>query len=783
VSTSKKPRAAVLGVVVGALTTGGLAVAVPASAASPDVVINEVYGGGGNAGATYTNDFIELQNNSSRPVSVTGWSVQYASSGGSTWTNSTTLTGTIAPGGRYLVQEAAQGGGTTPLPSPNSTGSIAMSGTAGKVALVSNSTPLTCGADCDTATGVRDFVGYGTAANDYETAPTATLSNTQSATRTAGDTDNNSLDFTRGAPTPNSSGVTADPVPTNCPSGETIAVGTVQGSGATSPCVGETVTVAGTVVGDLQDGGFGGFFVQDAGDGDTATSDGLFVYDPNGVSVVPGDQVTVTGTVAEFSGVTQIGRATITVGGPGTLPAATTLPLPSTDAQREALEGMLVAPTADLTVTEVYNLNRYGEIMLAAGGRLITPTETAEPGTAAKTAAAANAARSLLLDDGRTTNLSTAGEAPPHLTLDDPVRVGDTALLEPVVLSYGFNAWRLQPADGTAAGTTFPATNPRPTTPDAVGGNLRIADFNVLNYFVDFPSEFGDDARGATNAEELAQQQAKIVTAITALDADVITLHEIENSAILTPETPYRALETLVAALNAAEAEQDGIDTWRFVRAHEASDVITNAIIYRINAAQPVGQPMKPAEDSVWDNAREPIAQTFRSRGEVFTVIANHLKSKGSGSGINADQGDGQGASNPDRVAQAQSLVAFAAQVAAKARDEDVLLTGDFNAYRTEDPLDVIRQAGFTEVFTPGEYSYVFDGGSGSLDHVFASPSMLPKVTGHTVWDINSVESYAYEYDGFEGLFAPYAYRASDHNPTLLGVDTKTGTPAAGTGR
>ena len=112
-----------------------------------------------------------------------------------------------------------------------------------------------------------------------------------------------------------------------------------------------------------------------------------------------------------------------------------------------------------------------------------------------------------------------------------------------------------------------------------------------------------------------------------------------------------------------------------------------------------------------------------------------------------------------------------------------MLLTGDFNSYRKDDPIDVITGAGFQEVWTPGEYSYVFDGGSGSLDHVFASPSMFAKVTGHTIWDINAVESYAYEYDGFEGLYAPHAYRASDHNPTLVGVDTKTGTPAEGKGR
>ena len=784
-STRKRSSAAVLGVAVGSLVAGGLVFAPTASAVSPDVVINEVYGGGGNAGSFYKNDFIELRNNSAKPVSVTGWSVQYTSAGGTTWAL-TELRGTIAAGGRYLVQGAAgttAGGGTAQLPDPNATGTLSLSGNAGKVALVKSMAPLSCGAACAGTSAVVDFIGYGnttsSTANNYEgTAPARTLSNSTSASRDAlgTDTDDNSKDFAVGAPSPESAGVSADPPTRNCPDGGTT-IGTVQGNGSASPCVGETVTVAGTVVGDLQEGGFDGFFVQDSGDGKADTSDGVFVFSSEPVDL--GDQVTVSGKVAEYSGLTELTGASVTTTGAGALPAAAALPLPSTDAQREAFEGMLVAPTAPLTVTEVYNLNRYGEISLAQGGRLITPTETAEPGAEAKAAAAANAARTVLFDDGRTTNLSTAGEAPPFLTLDDPVRVGDTAQLEPVVLSYAFNAWRLEPADGTAAGTTFAATNPRPATPAAVGGDLRIADFNVLNYFVDFPSDFGDKARGATNADELAEQQAKIVTAITALDADVITLHEIENSAILTPETPYRALETLVAALNEAQ----GKDTWRFVQAHEASDVITNAIIYRINAAQPVGEPMKPAEDDVWDNAREPIAQTFRSRSEVFTVIANHLKSKGSGTGVNADQGDGQGASNVDRVAQAKALVAFAGQVAQAAGDPDVLMTGDYNSYRKEDPIDVITGAGFQEVWTPGEYSYVFDGGSGSLDHVFASPSMFAKVTGHTIWDINAVESYAYEYDGFEGLYAPYAYRASDHNPTLIGVDTKTGTPAEGKGR
>lgn len=117
----------------------------------------------------------------------------------------------------------------------------------------------------------------------------------------------------------------------------------------------------------------------------------------------------------------------------------------------------------------------------------------------------------------------------------------------------------------------------------------------------------------------------------------------------------------------------------------------------------------------------------------------------------------------------------FAAQVAEGTGDPDVLLTGDFDAYRFEDPIDVVAGAGYTDitpVLAPDQYSYVFDGGSGSLDHVFASPSMVQKLTGLGVWDINAVESFAYEYDGYDPLYAPYQYRASDHNPTVFGVAT-----------
>ncbi|WP_222196198.1 ExeM/NucH family extracellular endonuclease [Modestobacter italicus] len=564
-----------------------------------------------------------------------------------------------------------------------------------------------------------------------------------------------------------------------------VTIGSVQGPGAASPVQGQTVTVRGTVVGDLQDGGLDGVHVQDAGDGDPATSDGVFVYGEQLPALDLGDTVTVTGTVSEFYEATQITATAVTDCGPGELPAATPLPLPSTDAQREALESMLVEPADDLTVTEVYNLNRYGEVVLAAGGRLVSPTEAAEPGPASTAVQESNEARSVIVDDGRSTSFGSTGEAPPYLTADDPVRVGDGALIDqPVVLSYGFDEWRLQPSDGTAEGTSFPERNPRTAAPEEVRGDLRIADFNVLNYFIRTPDEVGSgvlEPRGATSESEFQQQEAKIVAAMAAMDADVFTLHEIENSALYSTNE-YEAVETLIAALE----EVDGHD-WDHVRAREDTDAITNAIIFRTDRVSPVGAPTTPTGDeaaAVFANARTPIAQTFDFQGEVFSVIANHFKSKGSSCGADSDDTSvgGQGNCNGDRVAQAEVLVDFAGQVAAASGDTDVLLTGDFNSYRNEDPLDVVRAAGYQEVREDGEYSYVFDGAAGSLDHVFATPSLFPKITGHDIWEINAEESFAYQYAGYEPFFSADPYRSSDHNPTLIGITpAETDVPAQAT--
>ena len=564
----------------------------------------------------------------------------------------------------------------------------------------------------------------------------------------------------------------AAPAPvTACGATPAAEIGAVQGTGDTTPLAGQTVTVRGVVVGDVP--GLSGFYLQDGdGDGDPATSDGVFVFST--VEVGLGDTVAVTGQAQEYSGQTQVsapnGAEVCTDGTPADLPDAAPLDLPADAAARERLEGVLVEPADPLTVSEVFGLTSFGELTLSEGGLLVQPTELARPGTPEAAAiAAGNELRRIVLDDGASARVTT----PPYLTPDTPVRVGDElGLAAPVVLGYGFDAWRLQPADGTAEGTVVPG-NTRPATPGAVDGDVQLGAFNVLNYFL----TIGGVGRGATSPAEFEEQAGKIVPAIEALDADVVTLMEIED----TDSTGYRpgdadaALADLVGRLNAAA----GSEKWAYVPLPAElyavqRDVIRSAVIYRPAEVQPVGAPVGLVDEVVWSNAREPIAQTFTTElGDAFTVVANHFKSKGgTGTGDNADTG--QGAFNGDRVRQAASLAAFSERLRQQSGDPDVLLMGDFNAYTQEDPIETLRGSGFTDLgerLDPGRYSYVFDALSGSLDHALATEELTAKVTDLTHWNINSVESSAYQYDGAPQLYAADPYRSSDHDPLLLGLD------------
>lgn len=564
------------------------------------------------------------------------------------------------------------------------------------------------------------------------------------------------------------------PATTACATTPTHEIGAVQGAGAATPLAGQTVTVRGVVVGDVP--GLSGFYLQDPdGDGDAATSDGVFVFSP--VAVDLGDAVAVTGQAQEFSGQTQISARTgvqvCADGSEADLPDAAPLDLPADDAVREGLEGMLVEPADTLTVSEVFDLTSFGELTLSEGGLLVQPTELARPGTPeADEIAADNALRSITLDDGVSARVSTTTR--PYLSPTTPVRVGDElTFTEPVVLGFGFGSYRLQPADGTADGV-FAAQNSRTEEPEDVGGDVQLATFNVLNYFLTWT---GPDARGATSQAQFERQAAKEVAAITALDADVVALLEIEDtdSTGRNPGNADAALADLVQRLNTAA----GSPVWSYVPMPDElyavdRDVIRNGIIYRNDVVQPVGDSVGLVDEAVWSNAREPQAQTFVKDGDAFTVVANHLKSKSTGdaTGDNLDDGDGQGQWNGDRVRQAQSLADFAEEL--RAVDLDVVLMGDFNAYSQEDPIEALRGAGYTDLgerFDAGRYSYVFDALSGSLDHALATAELTAKISDVAHWNINSVESFAYQYTGDPALYAPNAYRSSDHDPLVFGID------------
>jgi len=522
--------------------------------------------------------------------------------------------------------------------------------------------------------------------------------------------------------------------------------------------------------------------------------------------------VEVTGIVSESFGLTQIatpadGWEVLDADFDPVEPATVSFPMSS--ASRESLEGTLVEVTGDLTVTNNYTTDRFGDIGLVDGDEpLDTPTNVVAPGADAIALQSKNDARLITLDDGSDVDRFTADKniPLPWLTPGNEVRVGAAATItEPVILDYRRSLWRLQPTERLVAGeepATFTST--RAAAPEDVGGDVTIGTFNVLNYFTTtgvaydaLPgttcSFFGDRAgnpitvddcgdgpRGAADAANLTRQQDKIVTAINTLDADVVSLEEIENSINFGPDRDA-ALSALVDALN----EDAGEERWAFIpspaQVPADEDVIRTAFIYQREAVETVGD-SEILIDPAFANARQPLAQAFKPAGapdsSVFVVIVNHFKSKGSGSGADADAGDGQGASNASRVAQAGALVDFADEFAAAAHTNKVFLTGDFNAYNLEDPVRLIEAAGYVNVAAEltDKETYQFEGQIGSLDHVFASDTAYKGVTDADIWNINSYESPGREYSRYnynETILFDGAspFRASDHDPEIVGLD------------
>jgi predicted extracellular nuclease len=907
----------------------------PVLAASPNVVISEIYGGGGNMGGVFTNDFVELFNRGSASASLSGWSVQYAATAGSNWSKADLPAVSLAPGQYFLLQLAAGANVIAPLPTPDATGSPNMAGTAGKVALVNNQTNITAGTVCPTQPPVVDFIGYGPGTTCAETTPSAATTNPTSAARTnrCVDSDNNSLDFTVGAPTPRNTSTALDPcavtdaapavasstpsdgatdvagnatlsvtfsesvtladstvlltcngdgVPATVQSGpattfelvysppltpgascvitvndtgvhdadaidppDTMAadvsidftvfsadacaasftpIPTIQGVDDTADVTGSVAT-EGIVVADHEGPSptLRGFYLQDpAGDGNAATSDGIFVFNGDNDTVANGDYVRVTGNATEFQGQTQISASSIIDCESTDTVAPTDITFPATSpTSLEAYEGMLIRVPEVLTVTEHFLLGRFGQVTLSSEGRLDNPTAVVAPGAPAIALQAQNNLRKIILDDssqGQNPDPIRFGRGGDPLSASNTLRGGDTVTNLVGVMTYTWagnaasgNAYRIRPHDALGGGDVdFQPTNPRPgQTVEIAGENVRVAGLNLLNYFNTFdglPDPAGNDncdfglgglpadCRGADTQAEFDRQWPKTVAAILGLDADVIGINEIENDGY----GPDSAIAHLVDRLNDEAGE--GIYAFIDVDAETGqlnaagTDAIKVGVLYRPAAVTPVGTTgalNTPGFVNGGDPAprsRPSIAQAFETiDGARFIVDVNHFKSKGSPC-VAQDAGDGQGNCNAVRTNAASELRDWLAQDPTGTGDADIFIVGDLNSYAKEDPITVLLEAGYTDLvdeFVEGTpYSYVFDAQWGYLDYALGSPSAVDQVAGIVEWHINSDEPSVLDYNtDFKTanlqttLYAPDRFRVSDHDPIVVGLDADSDRP------
>lgn len=587
----------------------------------------------------------------------------------------------------------------------------------------------------------------------------------------------------------------------------------IQGSGAIANFLDSFKTIEGIVVGDFQAVGdtqnLRGFYVQEEdadADNNPFTSEGIFVFDDNfGVDVKVGDQVRITGQVSEFTGsgngmtssLTQLRNLTdvTVVSADNPLPTATVLSFPLVNiGDLEAFEGMRVTIPQTMTVTEHFQLGRFGEVVLSSDGatnqpgtdgRLEQYTQFNAPSISGNAAYQQEIAlRRIILDDGQGIQNPDSiihGRGGEPLSADNTLRGGDTVMGLSGILDARFGDYRIQPV----VPAEFIPSNLRPETAPDVGGRLKVASFNVLNYFNGdgmgggFPTP-----RGADNLVEFNRQRDKIIQAILGIDADVLGLIEIENDGY----GANSAIQDLVNGLNAVA----GAGTYALIDPglpQLGTDAIAVGFIYKPGSVTPVGiaatVPDGFGKGAFDDNNRKPLAQTFQenSSGEQFTAVVNHFKSKGSSAGGvgDADIGDGQGFSNGTRTRASEDLTAWLATNPTGINDPDYLIMGDINAYAKEDPMRVLETAGYQNQISDTSYSFVFNGQWGSLDHVLANSSLTAQVTGAAKWNINADEPNVLDYNTnfksaaqVDSLYNPDAFRSSDHDPVIIGLNLNT---------
>ncbi|MFG3052427.1 lamin tail domain-containing protein [Kitasatospora sp. NPDC048239] len=767
--------------VVGALLAlpGGTAQAV-----SPDIVISQVYGGGGNSGAPYTNDFIELYNRGTTAVSVTGWTVQYASAAGSSWSR-TTLSGSIAPGRYYLVQEAAGAGAGAALPTPDATGTLALSATAGKVAVVTNGTALTCGSGCATQPGVKDLLGYGGTASSAEGTPTGNLSNTTAALRAGGgatDTDGNAADFALTAPAPRNS---ASP---GGGSGGGTRIHDVQGAAHLSPRSGQSVSAVPGVVTAV---GASGFWYQDpVPDADPATSEALYVYTTGAPGVAVGDSVTVGGTVSEYrpggtGGATNLTTTELTTPAVAVLAHGAPLPAPTVVGS-----GGRVPPAALISGTASGDVESAGPLKPATDG--IDFWESLEGMRVELDNAAVVGPRTSfgeipVVPQGSTTRtgrggilLQAADGNPERVIVDDVLAptptadTGDTLAGATVgVLDYSFGNFKLL---ATATPTVTSGGIAPETTAAPTAGQLAVATFNVENLAPGDPqSKFDGLAAG-------------VVTNLRA--PDLVALEEIQDNSGATDNGTVAADQTvakLVAAISAAggpaysyrqinpQNDQDGGQPGGNIRqvflyrtdrglsftdrpgagATTADSVVATAGTPSLAYSPGRIDPGNPA----FAASRKPLAGEFRWNGRPVFVIANHFNSKGGDQPLFGRYQQPARPSETQRHAQATVVRAFTDQILAVDPNASVIVLGDLNDFEFSQTADILTAGGalvdLPRTLPPAErYTYVYEGNSQVLDHILVSPALAATAYAYDIVHLNS----------------EFAAQLSDHDPQIVRI-------------
>lgn len=760
-----------------ALATSAVLVALPpaAQAVSADIVINEVYGGGGNSGAPYRSDFVELRNLGPAAVSVAGWSVQYASAAGTSYANKTALAGTIPAGGTYLVQLATGTSGAA-LPTPQATGSTNMSATSGKVALVTTTTALACGSNCDAAAGVKDFVGYGSA-NDFETAAAPGASNTTSVTRSGGDTDNNRTDLAAVAPTPGTGGSGGGGACTGTRIHDVQRASHTGTTGAVSGLAGIVVAESAT-----------GFWMQDTdacADSLPGTSEGVFV-NGGAASVAVGDSVKVDGTVAEVrpGGSTSDNLTTTQVNTPGVttvasgqaLPSATVvgtggLVPPTTVIDDDATGNVETSGTFDATTDGIdFWESMEGMRVSIASPQAVGPTNRYGETPVVPAGSGPRTARGGIL-------YSYADGNPERVLLDDllspapSANTGDTLAGATGVLSYDFGNFKLLPSatPTVASGGIAPEVTTAPTA-----GTMAAATFNVENL---------DPTDPQSKFDGLA---AQIVTNLRS--PDLITLEEIQdnsgavNDGTVSASTTYAKLINAITAAGGPAYQYRQIDPTDGADGGEPGGNIRVAFLFRTDRGLSfVDRGTATATTSTtvtgsgpttalshspgrvdpgnasWAATRKPLAGEFTWNGQTFFAIANHFSSKGGDDPLFGKVQPPVRSSETKRHAQAQIVRDFVTQIQSHDPTARVIVLGDLNDFEFSQTQTILEGSGagaltsLPKTLPAAErYSYVYEGNSQILDAILATRTRFTAVD----YDIVHVNS-------------EFATHLSDHDPAV----------------